>query len=59
MSAKIIAEKEREYMDVKHVLRDEAMDEIKALEVVRALADGVDPESGEVFGDGWYISGPT
>ena len=52
MSAKIIAEKEREYMDVKHVLRDEAMDGIKALEVVRALADGVDPESGEGFGDG-------
>ncbi len=26
------------------------MDEVKALEVVKALADGVDPESGEVFG---------
>ena len=27
------------------------MDDVKALEIVRALADGVDPESGEVFGD--------
>ncbi|MCK5563769.1 MAG: hypothetical protein KAJ07_00860 [Planctomycetes bacterium] len=34
------------------------MDEVKALEVVRALADGVDPESGEVFGSGSVYQRP-